>query len=160
MHFLVRTSTIFGADVNDPKGCRKTLCKKKFALIFLAPNISGPQKGPVEKGPRQKTSKIAKKCQDKFRHFWTIFAQGKKRRKASKIFATLFDKFRAAPIFRPLLGGGSDNKSPEVSGKSQGERKSRKQPPMSPKQDMFPLLGAEVAGPQCGACHVPAHAQI
>ena len=30
-HFLVRTSTIFGADVHDPKGCRKTLYKK-FAL--------------------------------------------------------------------------------------------------------------------------------
>ena len=28
MHTLVRTSTIFGADVHDPKGCQKTLCKK------------------------------------------------------------------------------------------------------------------------------------
>ena len=25
---------IFVADVHDPKGCRKTLSKKKFALIF------------------------------------------------------------------------------------------------------------------------------
>ena len=33
-HFLVRTYTIFGADVHDPKGCRKTLYKKSFALIF------------------------------------------------------------------------------------------------------------------------------
>ena len=33
-HFLVRTSTIFGADVHDPKGSRKTLYKKKFALVF------------------------------------------------------------------------------------------------------------------------------
>ena len=32
-HFLVRTSTIFGADVHDPKGCRKTLYKKTFALM-------------------------------------------------------------------------------------------------------------------------------
>ena len=29
-HFLVRTSTIFGADVHDPKGCRKTLYKKSL----------------------------------------------------------------------------------------------------------------------------------
>ena len=28
--FLVRTSTIFGADVHDPKGCRKTLYKKSL----------------------------------------------------------------------------------------------------------------------------------
>ena len=36
-HFLVRTSTIFGADVHDPKGCRK-LCTKKVCVDFLAPN--------------------------------------------------------------------------------------------------------------------------
>ena len=29
-HFLVRTSTIFGADVHDPKGSRKTLYKKSL----------------------------------------------------------------------------------------------------------------------------------
>ena len=29
-HFWVRTSTIFGADVHDPKGSRKTLCKKSL----------------------------------------------------------------------------------------------------------------------------------
>ena len=38
-HFLVRTPTIFGADVHDPKGCRKT-CTKKVCIYFLAP-ISG-----------------------------------------------------------------------------------------------------------------------
>ena len=32
---VVRTSTIFGADVHDPKGCRKTLYKK--VCVFLAP---------------------------------------------------------------------------------------------------------------------------
>ena len=64
-------------------------------------------KGASGKGPRQKTSKIVKKCQKVFRHFSTFFAQGKKRQnrqKVSKIFSTLFDIFRAAPIFRPLLG--------------------------------------------------------
>ena len=33
-HFLVRTSTIFGADVHDPKGFLKNFVQKKFALIF------------------------------------------------------------------------------------------------------------------------------
>ena len=36
MHSLVRTSTIFGADVHDPKGCRKTLYKKSLRW-FLDP---------------------------------------------------------------------------------------------------------------------------
>ena len=39
-HFLVRTSTIFGADVHDPKGCRKTLYKKKVCVYFLAPILN------------------------------------------------------------------------------------------------------------------------
>ena len=61
-------------------------------------------KGAGGKGPRQKTSKIVKKCQKAFRHFSTFFAQGKKnvknRRKVSKIFSTLFfDNFRAAHQF-------------------------------------------------------------
>ena len=34
MLFLVRTSTIFGADVHDPKGCRKTLHKKHLRRFF------------------------------------------------------------------------------------------------------------------------------
>ena len=66
-------------------------------------------KGAGGKGPRQKTPKIVKKCQKVFRHFSTIFVQGKKnvknRQKASKRFSTLFDNLRAAPFFRPLLGG-------------------------------------------------------
>ena len=33
-HFLVRTSTIFGADVHDPKGSRKTLYKKSLRWFF------------------------------------------------------------------------------------------------------------------------------
>ena len=36
-HILVRTSTIFGADVHDPKGCWKTLYKKSLRW-FLAPH--------------------------------------------------------------------------------------------------------------------------
>ena len=57
------------------------------------------------KGPRQKTSKFVKECQDKFRHSSTIFAQGKNiknRQKESKIIFDTFDIFRAAPIFPQL----------------------------------------------------------
>ena len=54
------------------------------------------------KGPRQKTSKIVKKM---FRHFSTIFAQGKKCQKSSNSVKKFVDNFRAAPFFRPLLGG-------------------------------------------------------
>ena len=41
-------------------------------------------KGASGKGPRQKTSKIAKKCQNIFRHCSTFFAQGQRRQKSSK----------------------------------------------------------------------------
>ena len=52
--------------------------------------ISGLQKGAGGKGPRQKT---LKKCQKVFRHFSTIFAQGKKRQKSSKSVKTFFRHF-------------------------------------------------------------------
>ena len=48
-------------------------------------------KGASRKGPRQKTSKIVKKCQKYFRHFSTFFAQGEKRQnrqEVSRIFST------------------------------------------------------------------------
>ena len=51
-------------------------------------------KGAGGKGPRQKTSKIVKKCQKVSRHFSTIFAQGKKRQKPSKSVKKFFDTFR------------------------------------------------------------------
>ena len=38
-HFLGWTSTIFGADVHDPKGSRKTLYKIKFALFFCQEEV-------------------------------------------------------------------------------------------------------------------------
>ena len=49
--------------------------------------------GAGGKGPRQKTSKIVKKCQKVFRHFSTTSRRAKKRQKASKSFSTLFDNF-------------------------------------------------------------------
>ena len=75
---------------------------RRGSFIFRA-EIQRIAKGAGGKGPRQKTSKIVKKRQKVFRHFSTIFAQGKKRQKVSKSFSTLFDNFRAAPFFRPLL---------------------------------------------------------
>ena len=70
-------------------------------------------------GPRQKTSKIVKKCQKVFRHFSTIFAQGKKRQKSPKSVKNIFDIFRLfsrrAPFFRPFLGG-SEVRAPSCAG--------------------------------------------
>ena len=60
-------------------------------------------KGAGGKGPRQKTSKIVKKCQKVFRQFSRRAKNVKNRQKVSKSFSTLFDTFRAAPSFRPLL---------------------------------------------------------
>ena len=60
-------------------------------------------KGAGGKGPRQKTSKIVKKCQKVFRQFSATSKNVKNRQKVSKCFSTLFDNFRAAPFFRPLL---------------------------------------------------------
>ena len=65
-------------------------------------------KGAGGKGPRQKTSKIFKKCQKVFRHFSTIFAQGKKRQKSSKNVKKFFDTFRqfSRGTFFPAPFGG------------------------------------------------------
>ena len=46
------------------------------------------------KGATSKMSKIVKKCQKVFRHFSTIFAQGKKRQKSSKSVKKFFDTFQ------------------------------------------------------------------
>ena len=48
-HFLVRTSTIFGADVHNPKGCWKSLCNK-VCVDFLAPKVSRDVKS-IAAGP-------------------------------------------------------------------------------------------------------------
>ena len=79
-----------------------------LSVVFLV--CQRIAKGAGGKGPRQKTSKIVKKCQKVFRHFSTTFAQGKKTSKIVKkcqklVFSTLFDTFRAAPVFRTPFGG-------------------------------------------------------
>ena len=87
-------------------------------LNALFPDLRGPftpnltfhslhqriAKGAGGKGPRQKTSKIVKKCQKVFRHFWTIFAQGKKTSKIVKKRQNVFRHF--STIFaRHLFSG-------------------------------------------------------
>ena len=54
---------------------------------------------------KEATSKIVKKYQKYFWRFSTFFAQGHKRQKSSKSVKNIFDNFRAAPVFRLLLGG-------------------------------------------------------
>ena len=75
---------------------------QKFYARHLFQRIA---KGAGRKGPCQKKSKIVKKRQTVFRHFSRRAKSVKNRQKVSKIFSTLFDSFRAAPVFRPLLGG-------------------------------------------------------
>ena len=69
----------------------KRSSRKMWAQSFVHQRIA---KGAGGKGPRQKTSKIVKKRQKVFRHFSTIFAQGKKRQKSSKSVKKFFDTFR------------------------------------------------------------------
>ena len=77
----------------------------KFASNTM---FSGPQKGPAERGhvkKRQKSSKSVKNIFVTFRHFSRRTKNVKNRQKVSKVFSTLFDYFRAAPVFWPFLGG-------------------------------------------------------
>ena len=70
--------------------------------------VSGPQKGPAERGhvkKRLKSSKSVKNILVTFRDFSNRAKSVKNRQKVSKILSTLFDNFRAAPVFRPLWGG-------------------------------------------------------
>ena len=52
-------------------------------------------KGASGKGPRQKTSKIVKKCHKYFRHFSTFFAQGTKTSKIVKMCQNVIRHFSA-----------------------------------------------------------------
>ena len=104
----------------------QTVCANSFGLLLLVLNgkeglfaqtvpklfaqtvLSGPQKGPAERGhvkKRQKSSKSVKNIFDTFRQFSRRAKNVKNRQKVSKYFSTLFDNFCAAPVFRPLLGG-------------------------------------------------------
>ena len=73
-------------------------------LVTKAAFAQRNAKGTSGKGPRQKSSKSVKNIFDTFRHFSRRAKNVKNRQKMSKIFSTFFDNFRAAPVFRPLLG--------------------------------------------------------
>ena len=97
---------IYGALVSNWHSAASLAKSRKHPYNQQIAKVSGG------KGPRQKTSKIVKKCQKVFRHFSTIFAQGKQTQKSSKSVKKFFDTFRhfsRGTIFRPLLGG-SDTK--------------------------------------------------
>ena len=84
-------------------------------VVILTPGISSknPQKGPAERGhvkKRQKSSKSVKNIFDTFRQFSRRAKNVKNRQKVSKYFSTFFDIFRAAPVFRPFLGGSENFK--------------------------------------------------
>ena len=79
-HQQVQTESVLGKakSKKSPKEHKTTLCglfsDSLVGLFFDLSECSnrihkrsgtrGPQKGPAERGPRQKTSKIVKKCQD------------------------------------------------------------------------------------------------
>ena len=67
--------------------------------------LSGLQKGPAERGHVKNRQKVSKSFFDTFRQFSRRAKNVKNRQKMSKSSSTLFDNFRAAPFFRPLLGG-------------------------------------------------------
>ena len=67
--------------------CKRTLSEK-------GPKNSADRTRGRRKGATSKNVKIVKKCQKYFRHFSTIFAQGKNRQKSSKNVKNIFDTFR------------------------------------------------------------------
>ena len=78
------------------------LCWLNFSLS------SADCKRGRRKGATSKNVKIVKKCQKVFRHFSTLFAQGKKRQKSSKNVKKFFDTFRQisrGTIFPAPFGG-------------------------------------------------------
>ena len=62
----------------------------------------GRRKGAMAKNLKNR-QKVSKKFFDTFRQFSRRAKNIKNRQKVSKSFSTLFDNFRAAPFFRPLL---------------------------------------------------------
>ena len=86
------------------RGCLRKLYAGKLRADFS----QRAAKGASGKGPRQKRQKSSKSVQnilDTFRQFSRRAQNVTNRQKVSKMFSTLFDNFRAAPVFRPLLGG-------------------------------------------------------
>ena len=64
----------------------------------------GRRKGATSKNVKNR-QKVSKSFSTLFDNFCAGQKNVKNRQKASKSFSTLFDNFRAAPFYRPLLGG-------------------------------------------------------
>ena len=77
---------------------------KEGVLGRMLDNCQQTAKGASGKGPRQKTSKIVKKCQEYFRHFSTFFAQGKTVKKCQKYFRHFLTIFARHPFSGPFWG--------------------------------------------------------
>ena len=71
-------------------------------------SVSGLQKRGQRKGATSKNIKNRQKVSKIFSTLFDIFHAGQKKskivKKCQKYFLTCFDNFRAAPVFRPLLG--------------------------------------------------------
>ena len=83
------------------EGCRGiSIC---LHLQLSVDRKRGQRKGGHVK-KRQKSSKSVKNIFGTFQHFSRRAKNVKILQKVPKIFSTLFDNFRVAPVFRPLLG--------------------------------------------------------
>ena len=112
LQFFARCSAAFGQ--NDIRTADKPMFQCNVCSAAFRKRqrnfrlLSGPQKGPAERGhvkKRQKSSKSVKNILVASRHFSRRAKNVKKLSKSVKIFSTFFDNSRAAPVCRPLLGG-------------------------------------------------------
>ena len=98
-HFWLNLDSLFYVALLSQKKTSASESRPQIGRL-----ISGPQKGPEERGHVKNRPKVST-C---FRNFLTFFAQGKNaknRQKVSKMFSTLFDNIRAAPVSGPFWGG-------------------------------------------------------
>ena len=94
---------LWGGPGESGKGLRGSLGNFPGYPRVRVLNFQWTAKGASGKGPCQRNVKNRQKCQeyfDTFRHF----RAGQNRQNSPKILSTLLDNFRAAPVFRPLLG--------------------------------------------------------
>ena len=77
LKILRRVTSALGLEcaVTTAKRCAESAQKCSF---FSRHKISGPQKGPAERGHAKSRPKVVKKCQKYFRHLSAFSAQGKK----------------------------------------------------------------------------------
>ena len=98
-----------GVPAKNALSCQFLFCKQREVPgtpagrpLFVPPGVPGTP-GGRKKGAARKLSKSVKIFFDTFRQFSRRAKNVKNRQKVSQSFSTLFDNFRAAPFFRPLL---------------------------------------------------------